>query len=49
MAERDGGTDLTVIESGFDALPDSRRDEAFRMNDNGWSKQVENVRDYLQR
>ena len=42
-----GGTLLRVIESGFDALPDSRRDEAFRMNSGGWAKQVENIRDYL--
>ncbi|MBK9619362.1 MAG: hypothetical protein IPO31_09260 [Candidatus Obscuribacter sp.] len=31
----DGGTLLSVSESGFDALPASRRDEAFRMNDGG--------------
>ena len=48
MLEPDGdGTRLRVVESGFDALPDSRRDEAFRMNSNGWAKQVENIRDYL--
>ena len=48
MLEPDGdGTRLRVVESGFDALPDSRRDEAFRMNSNGWVKQVENIRDYL--
>lgn len=49
LAERDGGTELSVVESGFDAIPAHRRDEAFRMNGNGWTKQVENVRDYLQR
>ena len=48
MLEPEGdGTRLRVVESGFDALPDSRRDEAFRMNSNGWAKQLENIRDYL--
>ncbi|GAC1580383.1 MAG: SRPBCC family protein [Sphingomicrobium sp.] len=48
MLEADGdGTRLRVVESGFDALPYSRRDEAFRMNSNGWAKQLENIRDYL--
>jgi uncharacterized protein YndB with AHSA1/START domain len=37
------GTRLTVTESGFDALPAHRRDEAFRMNEGGWSEQVKNI------
>ena len=37
------GTRLTVTESGFDALPAHRRDEAFRMNEGGWSEQVRNI------
>ena len=41
------GTMLTVVESGFDRIPAHRRDEAFRMNDNGWSIQVENIRRYV--
>ena len=48
LAGRDDGTELTVVESGFNALPANRRDEAFRMNGMGWSKQVENVRDYVE-
>lgn len=43
------GTRVTVTESGFDALPDSRRDEAFRMNSSGWAAQADNLRDYLAR
>jgi hypothetical protein len=35
-----GGTVLTLTESGFDRIPLSRRAEAFRMNDNGWSEQL---------
>ena len=38
-----GGTKLTVVESGFDALPPGRRDEAFRSNSQGWDEQVQNV------
>jgi len=39
----EGGTMLTVTESGFDAIPEHRRAEAFRMNDRGWAIQVENI------
>lgn len=39
----DGGTHLTVTESGFDQLPASRRDEAYRMNDGGWAQQLVNI------
>ena len=37
------GTRLRVVESGFDKLPSHRRDLAFRMNDGGWSMQMENI------
>ncbi len=37
------GTLLRVIESGFDKIPADRRAEAFRMNDNGWAQQMENI------
>jgi uncharacterized protein YndB with AHSA1/START domain len=40
-AER--GTRLTIVESGFDQIPLHRRDEAFRMNDSGWSEQIKNI------
>ena len=39
----EGGTLLEVVESGFDLLPASRRDEAFRMNNNGWTGQLKNI------
>jgi uncharacterized protein YndB with AHSA1/START domain len=38
-----GGTKLTVVESGFDALPPERRDEAFRSNSKGWDEQLGNI------
>ena len=41
------GTELTVVESGFDRIPKHRRDEAYRMNDGGWKSQIENLRRYV--
>ena len=43
LAGKDGGTQLTVIESGFDKIPAARRAEALRMNDHGWSAQLKNI------
>ena len=39
----DEGTRLTVTESGFDALPESRRGIAFRSNEGGWEEQLRNI------
>lgn len=36
-----GGTLLRVVESGFDALPDSRRAAALLGNSNGWRGQLQ--------
>ena len=41
------GTQLVVIESGFAALPAHRRDEAFRMNEHGWSIQIQNIAQHV--
>jgi len=41
------GTWLSVVESGFDQIPAGRRDEAFRMNSEGWGTQMENVRRHV--
>jgi len=43
------GTRLTIVESGFDAIPVSRRAKAFSMNSNGWNGQAENIRKFLAR
>jgi uncharacterized protein YndB with AHSA1/START domain len=43
----DGGTALTIIESGFDALPADRRVEAFRMNEGGWTGQIRNIEKHV--
>jgi uncharacterized protein YndB with AHSA1/START domain len=41
------GTRLRVVESGFDKVPSDRRAEAFRMNDGGWTQQMENIEIYV--
>ena len=43
------GTRLTVVESGFDAVPAHRRAEAFRMNEGGWAEQMENIKAHVER
>lgn len=48
LSDADGGTKLTVVESGFDELPEWRRAEAFKMNSGGWTSQVENIRKYVE-
>ncbi|MEP7086951.1 MAG: SRPBCC family protein [Gemmatimonadota bacterium] len=42
-----GGTKLTIVESGFDALPESRRGKAFSGNDAGWASQTKRIAAYL--
>ncbi|GLH74743.1 hypothetical protein GETHLI_32450 [Geothrix limicola] len=41
------GTRLSVVESGFDQLPADRRDEAFRMNEGGWTGQMARIERYV--
>ncbi|YBV96732.1 SRPBCC family protein [Phyllobacteriaceae bacterium JZ32] len=41
------GTRLTVVESGFDALPAHRRADALRMNEEGWAGQMKNIEAYV--
>ena len=43
LEEVAGGTELTVIESGFDRIPLARRAKAFRDNEAGWAEQVKNI------
>jgi uncharacterized protein YndB with AHSA1/START domain len=43
LEDVDGGTRLTVTESGFSALSPARRDEAFRSNEGGWAEQLGNI------
>ncbi|HEY4365663.1 MAG TPA: SRPBCC family protein [Steroidobacteraceae bacterium] len=43
LQDVDGGTLLSVVESGFDKVPPARRLEAFRMNSEGWDGQMLNI------
>jgi uncharacterized protein YndB with AHSA1/START domain len=43
----EGGTRLTITESGFDRIPLERRAQAFRANEGGWTHQLTLVSKYL--
>lgn len=47
LEEKNDGVLLAVTESGFDNIPISRRAEALKANDGGWSKQMELINKYL--
>ena len=47
LEESPGGTLLVLTESGFDKIPSHRRDEAYRMNEGGWSAQMKNIENYV--
>jgi uncharacterized protein YndB with AHSA1/START domain len=42
------GVRLTIAESGFDAVPAHRREEAWRMDDGGWAQQTLNIKAYVE-
>lgn len=42
------GTQLTIVESGFERVPAHRLERAFLMNDAGWSAQAENLKRYVE-
>lgn len=42
------GTHLTITESGFDTLPEDRRDEARERNEEGWEIQVQNIKAFVE-
>jgi uncharacterized protein YndB with AHSA1/START domain len=47
LEKTETGTLLLLTESGFERIPDARRAEAFRMNENGWAQQMKNIEDYV--
>jgi uncharacterized protein YndB with AHSA1/START domain len=47
LEETDGGTAITIVESGFDRIPLARRAEAFRMNEQGWAGEIKNLTQYV--
>ena len=42
------GTRLTVIESGFEAIPAERRMKHLRQNEGGWAEQTRNIKAYVE-
>jgi uncharacterized protein YndB with AHSA1/START domain len=49
LAEVEGGTLLTITESGFDRIPLERRAKAFAANEGGWEHQTKLIAKYLLR
>ncbi len=47
LKDVEGGTLLTIVESGFDDVPVSRRLEAFRENSSGWDEQLKNIEKHV--
>ncbi|HVW24722.1 MAG TPA: SRPBCC family protein [Polyangiaceae bacterium] len=47
LEDAEGGTWLTIVESGFERIPAERRALAFRMNDEGWGIQLDNVKQHV--
>ena len=43
LTETAKGTMVTVVESGFDRIPATRRAKAFEMNDQGWAEQMKRI------
>ena len=49
LEPKDGGTMLYLTESGFEGVLEGRRPEAFRMNDGGWTQQMKNIEQHVDR
>jgi uncharacterized protein YndB with AHSA1/START domain len=47
LAEAQGGTLLTVVESGLDNIPLERRATVFRLNSSGWDEQIRNIEKHV--
>jgi len=47
LESAEGGTMLTIVESGFDAIPLERRVDAFEANEEGWAMQLQLIEKHL--
>jgi uncharacterized protein YndB with AHSA1/START domain len=47
LAEQSDGTLLTVVESGFDGLPEALRMSTYRGNEDGWAHQLQAISRYV--
>jgi uncharacterized protein YndB with AHSA1/START domain len=41
------GTKLTIVETGFDKIPEHRQEEAYNMHEDGWQQQLKNIENYI--
>jgi uncharacterized protein YndB with AHSA1/START domain len=47
LEEAQGGTMLSLVESGLDQIPLERRATVFRLNSQGWEEQMENIKKHV--
>jgi uncharacterized protein YndB with AHSA1/START domain len=47
LQQGEGGVVLSVVESGLDKIPLSRRAAVFRMNSSGWDEQMSNIEKHV--
>jgi len=47
LRDADGGTVLSLVESGIDQIPVERRLDVFRMNSGGWDEQMQNIQRHV--
>jgi hypothetical protein len=47
LRDVEGGTLVSVVESGIDKIPVGRRLDVFRMNSNGWDEQMRNIEKHV--
>jgi uncharacterized protein YndB with AHSA1/START domain len=48
LEEIEDGTRLTLVETGFASLPDQIREQSQKGNDEGWRKELEELKTYLE-
>ena len=48
LEEVEGGTKVTVTESGFNNISAARRAKAIKSNTQGWEIQMQNIREYVE-
>ena len=47
LKDAEGGTLLSIVESGFDDVPPHRRLGAFRINSEGWDEQMKRIEQHV--
>jgi len=47
LEEKDGGTELTIVHSGFDKYSDEKRESVFSAHSGGWEHQLSSLAKFL--